>query len=367
MKVLVLAYSARNIVCSAKKAGYTVIALDRLGDVDTCKCADKAITFQNMPVNELQQLADSLGDFDAVVLGHGFEKLKFKNTLNNPQKVIEEVSDKSKIPKKFQSMDIPHPETTTLDKASNFEFPLMVKPKFGSSGMRNVIVRNENELALFSERCDANEFIVQEFVEGIPCSTSIISNGDDAVVVALNEQLIGVPWLTKLPFAYCGNITPFYTKFNNKMIQYSKQIALEFKLLGTNGIDFILTKKGAVAIEVNPRFQSSQDVVELSAGINIFDAHIESFVGKLPQLKRPLCFAGKAILYASEKVAINHRISDALIEFMDKGKAVDVPQLGVVAQPDERITTIIETGKTRQIVFEKLRKSASYLKNIMEA
>ncbi len=365
MKVLVIANSTRSIVCSAKKAGYTVFTLDRFGDVDTCRCSDKAHVLKSSNDSELRKLAESLGKVDAVVLGPGYEKLKFENTLNNSPKVMEEVSDKSKLPKKLKSLDIPHPLTEPIDKAHELGFPLMIKPKSGSGGMRNIIVKNEGGLAIFKERSDAREFIAQEYIEGTPCSASVISSGEDAVVVALNEQLIGVPGLAGLPFAYCGNITPFHSKFNNEMIQYAKQIAIEFGLLGSNGVDFIMTEKGIVVIEVNPRFQGSMDTVESSVGINIFDAHVKSFSGELPGVRSAVCFAAKSIVYANKKIVISQKVSDTLKGWMVMGRAADVPQPGTVVSQDEPVSTMLATAGSRSAALEKVVKSSRALRNML--
>ncbi|KCZ70652.1 putative ATP-dependent carboligase [Candidatus Methanoperedens nitroreducens] len=364
MKILVIGKSTRGIVCSAKRAGYTVYALDQFGDVDMRRCADKAQFLDN--VNRIPELVNSFGEFDAIILGPGFERLKFKNILNNRLKIIEEVSDKLSISKRFKSMGIPHPDTEPLDKASGLKFPLMVKPRSGSGGIQNTIVRNEDELTSFKARSDAGEFIAQEFVNGIPCSASLIGTGDDVAIVALNEQLIGNPWLTRLPFAYCGNITPFSTGFNKEMIEYAKQIALEFRLSGSNGVDFLLTEKDVVAIEVNPRFQGSIDTVELSTGMNIFDAHVRSFEGQLPESREPVCFAAKAIMYANKKTIIYQKLSDRLIKYMDNKHAADIPQPGWVVQPDEPIATVLETGKIREGVLEKVKRYAHDIKIMTE-
>lgn len=366
MKVLVIANSARIIVCSAKKAGHTVFAIDRFGDVDMQRCADKALSFAGSVANKIHEIADSFGEVDAVILGPGFEHFNFENVFNNPREVIEKVNDKSKLPEKLSLLGIPHPKTESIDKAHALRFPLMIKPKSGSGGMRNMIIREEDELALFKERTNACEFIAQEFVEGIPCSASVISTKDEVSVVALNEQLIGVPWLTRLPFAYCGNITPFHTKFRNEMIQYAKQIVLEFRLLGSVGVDFILTEKGVVVIEVNPRFQGSLDTVELSTGMNIFDAHIKSFSGELPKVREPFCFAAKAIMYADKKAVIDERISDELKRYLDKGSAADIPRIGAVVQPDEPIITMVATGGTRTAVLNKVEESSRYVKAMFD-
>ncbi len=363
MIVLVICNSSRSIVCSAKKSGYKVYSLDNFGDVDMLKCADKA---EILPKKGIYEIVDSFGDIDAVIIGPGFEKLRFQNILNNNPEVMEEVNDKLKIAEKFKSMDIPHPETASLNKASGLKFPLMIKPRFGSGGIRNVLIENEEELASFQERSDSNEFIAQEFVDGIPCSASLIGTGDDAVVVALNEQIIGVPWLTRMPFAYCGNITPFFTTFNDYMITYAKQIALEYKLSGSNGIDFILTEKGPFVLEVNPRFQGSLETVELSTGINIFDSHVKSFSGKLPKPGQPQCFAAKTIVYANKQCVINQHLSNRLIQCMHIGRTADISHSGKVVEADEPVTTLLETGKTREIALGKVKKSARYIKILTE-
>ena len=363
MKVIVVGNSVRNIACSARRAGYTVYALDRFGDVDMQKCATDAQIIGNMDERELRRRIESFGSADAIVLGPGFEHLKFENALNNPEEIMEEAGNKSKLPKKLGSMGIPHPNTEPIDKADGMGFPLMVKPKSGSGGMKNIIVRNESEMFLFRKRLDSHEFIAQEFVEGIPCSSSVISTGDEAVVVAVNEQLIGIPWLTRLHFAYCGNITPFKTKFREEVDEYSKQIAIEFKLQGSNGIDFMMTDKGVKVIEINPRFQGSIDTVELSTGLNIFDAHIKSFSGELPELMGPRCFAAKNIIYTDKKLKINREISDMLVKYMNKGKAADIPRSGQEVHPDEPVMTILATASTRRMALYKVRRSARYIKN----
>jgi predicted ATP-grasp superfamily ATP-dependent carboligase len=365
-KVIVIGNSVRSIACSARRAGYIVYALDRFGDVDTQKCATKGQIIENMDNGELLRLIGFFGGADAIVLGPGFEHLKFENALNNSEKIMEEAGNKSKLPKKLRSMGIPHPETEPIDKADGMKFPLMVKPISGSGGMKNIIVRDEVELNIFRERRDSHEFIAQEFVEGIPCSSSVISTGDEAVVVAVNEQLIGIERLTRLPFAYCGNITPFETKFRQEMEEYSKQISIEFKLKGSNGIDFMLTNKGVKVIEVNPRFQGSIDTVELSMGLSVFDAHIKSFSGELPELMEPRCFAAKNIIYAEKNLKINRDISDMLVKYMRKGKAADIPHPGQEVSPDEPVTTIFATARTRKMVRYRVSRSARYIKGKTE-
>ncbi len=366
MKILVIGNSTRSIVCSAKRAGHTVFSIDNFCDVDMKLCADSASPLEHATDNKIYELARTFGEIDGVILGTGFERLKFKNVLGNRIEVSEKVNDKLKLAKKLGKMGIPHPETEELSKAGGRKFPLMIKPKCGSGGMRNFTVNDEDELAAIQSRPDAREFIAQEFVEGVPCSASLIGTGDDASVIALNEQLIGVPGLTRLPFAYCGNVTPFVTQFKNEMLNYSEQIALEFELFGSNGIDFIQTEKSILVIEVNPRFQGSLDTIELSCGINVFDAHVRSFSGKLPKPGKHKRFAVRNILYAGNIIKVNERLFNRLMKCLKMGRAADIPGKGWTAMEDEPLTTLLETGRTREIALEKVEKSARHIRGLTE-
>ncbi len=366
MKILVIGNSVRGIVCSARKSGHTIYALDNFCDVDMRNCAKKSGLLKDFSEKNICELANSFGETDAVILGPGFEKLKFGNILGNRTDIVQDVNDKLNLAKKLHRLGIPHPDTEPLARASGLRFPLMLKPRSGTGGMRNFVVRDEEELSAIASRNDAFEFIAQEFVRGIPCSASLIGTGDSARVIALNEQLIGTPALTGLPFAYCGNITPFNTVFRNGMIRYSEQIALEFGLMGSNGVDFIQTEKGVVVIEVNPRFQGSIDTIELSYGINIFEAHIRSFSGEMPLYIKPERFAAKNILYAGKKIVMNDIRSRALIKCMRMGKAADIPEKGRAIGKNEPLVTLLETGRTREKTLEKLEKNVNYVRQITE-
>lgn len=366
MKIIVIGNSTRSIVCSAKRAGYTVYSLDNFCDIDMQICADKAFPIGNASDEQIFELAMTLGETDGVILCPGFEKLKFKNILGNRNEVVEEINDKLKLANRMSSLGIDHPETEALSKASGLKFPLMIKPRRGSGGMKNFTVTDENELAAIQSRSDASEFIAQEFVKGMPCSASLIGTVDEACVISLNEQLIGIPLLTRLPFVYCGNITPFITQFKSEMIEYSEHIALEFGLKGSNGVDFIQTEKGMVVIEVNPRFQGSLDTIELSCGINVFDAHVRSFSDELPKPGKHKRFAGRSILYADENMLINARMFKKLFKYMKMGRAADIPKKGWTVRENEPLTTLLETGRTQERVMEKIERSAQNIRRLTE-
>jgi len=381
--ILVIGYSTRNIVCSAKKAGYNAYAIDAFCDTDLRECAAGSKVFDSANEVDIKtigrekiiELIDGFNvDFDGIVLGSGFEMMDLSNhswaVLNNKPQVMQEVSDKEKFAKRLDSLGVPHPHTYSGIEPGSVEYPVMIKPKYAGGGLFNRMAASEEELYLILDELSglypplpAKDMLVQDFVSGTPASVSVLSTGDRALAIAINEQLIGVPWLTELPFAYCGNITPFETPYAKKMCEMAEELVLEFGLVGSNGVDFIVTDSGPAVIEVNARFQGSMDSVELATGFNVFAAHVKAFGDKLPRVQPVVDqFAARAVVYADRDIVINNQMMSGIL----KEHAVDIPDTGYKAHANEPVTSIIATGKNRHDVLDNVRNSVCQVRKSLE-
>lgn len=369
--VLVLGYSSRNIACSATRAGYNVYAIDAFCDMDlkgntvACKSllTDENIDIRDMDRKTILEIIDNFDVYpDAMVLGSGFEELDLSDQscriLNNSPDVMKKVSDKSSLAKELESLGIPHPLSFNVDEAGEIGYPLMVKPKCAGGGRLNRIAHNEDDLnAILEELPEVDptlssaDIMVQEFLSGFPASVSLIADGIRAVPIAANEQLIGVPWLSGLPFAYCGNITPYRTPYTGQMYEISERIASEFGLVGSNGVDFLLTDSGPVVIEVNARMQGSLDSVEMATGLNLFDLHVEAFDGIFPEnIPEVSNYAIRAVIYADNEMSVGKSFHNNM-----KGETIaDIPAEGYHMLPDDPITSVLATGNDRENVMEKV-------------
>lgn len=383
--VLIIGYSTRNIVCSARRAGYNVYSIDAFTDLDLVECASGSRAFdldENVDIKiisreKITELMDSLGvDFDAIVLGSGFEMMDLTSLsypiLNNSPRIMQEVFDKEKFAKKLVSMNIPHPHTYDLSDIGHIRYPLMVKPKCAGGGKFNKVVFDVGELNSYLDEISnmgmdisADDMLIQEFVSGVPVSVSVISKKGSAVAVAVNEQMIGISWLTGLPFAYCGNITPYETPYAEKMCDMAEDLILKLGLIGSNGVDFILTDTGPVVIEVNARFQGSMDTVELATGINLFDAHVKAFTGELlPELQtRPETkqYAARVIVYAKKRLLIDEMTIDEL----RNEPVTDIPNSGYLVDVNEPVTSILHKETTRYGVMVNIKKSVCAIYKII--
>ncbi|HJH31752.1 MAG TPA: ATP-grasp domain-containing protein [Methanosarcinaceae archaeon] len=390
--ILVIGYSTRNIVCSARRAGYNVYSIDAFTDSDLVECASGSKVFDLGETLDIKDISrekivehiDSFGlYFDAIVLGSGFEMMDLTSLsypiLNNSPRIMQDVSDKEIFAKKLASMDIPHPHTYDRSAIRHIRYPVMVKPKCAGGGRFNRMAGDMNELNSYLDEISnmgkdtgmnmaisADDMLIQEFVSGVPVSVSVISTKQSAVAIAVNEQMIGVSWLTGLPFAYCGNITPYETPYAEKMCAMAEELILKFGLVGSNGVDFMLTDTGPVVIELNARFQGSMDTVELATGINLFDAHVKAFAGELlPELQtRPETkqYAARAIVYADKCVLMD----ELAINGLRNEPVVDIPKSGYVAYVDEPVTSILHTGTTRDDVMANIKKSVCVFRKIID-
>jgi Predicted ATP-dependent carboligase related to biotin carboxylase len=376
--ILVIGFSTRNVVCSASRAGYTVCSIDAFCDFDLQDCAYASKFLECKTVQELHQLEASrikaqmaeFGlEFDAIVPGSGLETLNHNEfscpVLASSPDSMQKASDKLYLSKKLETMGIPHPHCYSPEELDAIEYPVMIKPVSGGGGIFNRVARKKQELLsileeLFSLNPELTEqaLIIQEFLEGVPSSVSLLSTKNEALSVAVNEQLIGIPWLSRLPFAYCGNITPFRTDKAEEMEALAEELVLEFELLGSNGVDFLVSKKGPVVLEINPRFQGSLDTVEKAMNINLFEGHAGCFRGELPEKPEAKCFAARGVIYSDRELFIDRKLMNLIL----REKGADIPSQGTVVEPDGPLTSLFACTSTREEAVLSLKRGANRIK-----
>lgn len=395
INILVIGFSTRNIVCSGSRAGYNMYAIDAFCDHDLQQCArdfakldiDESFDASKISLDEISELIEGFGvEFDAIIPGSGFETIGLERLpywiLGNDPRIMAEVSDKHLFSIFLKKRGVAHPETVLLHDIGMLEFPIMVKPACSGGGIFNMKVESPEDLLLLGNRLKKagmppgkSKIIAQEFVEGLPVSVSVLSTKDRAVAIAVNEQLIGTTWLTEMPFAYCGNITPFDTPYASEMKQVAENIILELGLVGSNGVDFIITESGPVVIEVNARFQGSLDSVEMATGMNLLESHLKAFEGiieipaEITSLKEKGSvnkYAGRCILYSERNMVMTETVRDMLLE----RDVCDIPVAGQVIGPNEPVISVLSFGNDRDEVICGMKDSVMFIReslNLLES
>jgi len=372
-KILAAGYSVRHIVCSGNRAGYEMYAADAFGDVDTKRSAKKYFPLNPLPLQaDVKLLKHEINKVDGIIIGSGLERADFdflkasdrRKILGNAPELTKEVSNKAWLSSRLDDLGVLHPLTYTgreivedekkAKQAKHLHYPVVAKPAYGGGGTANFFCLNEKEL-IRCAKC-LPEFLFQEYIKGKHASVSLISSKREAISVSVNEQLIGLDSLDASgPFVYCGNVSPFVTKFSERLCEIAAELANELGLIGTSGVDFVVTDDGPFVIEVNPRFQGSLDTVELSTGLNLVDTHVKAVRGDLlmerMEAKR---YAAKAIAFAKQEGMVMRNL--------DREGIMDIPEKGRIVKPREPIATGIGIGGSREEAFAEAMKNIEQIK-----
>ncbi len=151
---------------------------------------------------------------------------------------------------------------------------------------------------------------LQEFIEGVPGSVVFAAARGSSVPLGISRQLVGDRAFGATGYQYCGSILMPYDDTDGDAAALSAAVAGEFGLAGVNGIDFISRGGRAYAVEVNPRWSASMELVELAYGVSVFGAHAAACArGQLPDFdlraaQRDAHVLGKAVVFARQDVVI---------------------------------------------------------------
>jgi len=355
---LVIAFNARPIANSAKRANYNVLAVDFFGDLDLRSTAEHVFSV-------LWQRKEFL------LIGSGFDdKPKIWEQLNkiapilgNTPEIINR-SDRLHIYKIASKLGIECPQTMEAKEeeeaheiAKNMGYPVVLTTPRSAGGLFVKLITNKDELhkAYQEVKGSGKRILIQEFIQGIDASCSVLGTGKDCQAIAVTEQLIGKSELgVSIPFGYCGNIVPLKNSVTviETMKSVSEELGSKLGLKGSNGFDFVIKDDQPFLIELNPRFQGSLECIEAVTSSNLVHLHIEACKGYLPE--RPLeakGYAVKMILYAKHRTFVPN--------LSQLPHIVDVPVEGIILEPSNPVCTVFITGTEREMTIIKATTIAS--------
>lgn len=365
--ILVAGVHTRPVVFSAKALGLTVYAVDYFGCVDLRQKADQLFTMtgeepsksngrlsDRFDAAQLKALVDEAPAADAVVWRSGISPaaLEDKGCLyGNSPEVVEKVEDKEWLFKKLRHKNIPTPKTIAVQSrkdalaaAEDLGYPLIMKPVRGAGGREIKKIFSPSDFPL-----EMGPYLLQERIAGVHASVSVLGDGENAVALTLNEQLLGLSELGQSkPYGYCGNIVPLSSKHSLVACNLAEKVTSMLGLVGSNGVDMVLTENGPVVIEVNPRFQGSMQCVEKTTNLNLVKAHIEACEGELPEKIDISGFGVRMSSFAEERSVVKCNLQE-----MDG--IFDVPLPGVIIEGGEPIATAFAWNAHRETAVNRCK------------
>ncbi len=373
-KLLLIGIDTRSMLNSALKLDYTVYSTSYFSTSDTPSIKNQKIILnesygESCGVFEdefnAQTILDISREFidevDYIIPISGISPSDFSKKdqkkilgnvdvrkIENKYNFYEEIKNEFLTPKTFRLSDID--EAYEIQKSHpNNKF--ILKPVQGSGGYDVNLLDNNNHIE-FNE----DEFIMQEFVSGVNVSSSVLSTGHDAKTIISSRLLTENDFEKNNSFRYIGNIVPLtqesimsdvgniYEILDELKIT-SESLAKKFRLLGSNGVDYILNENGLYVIEINPRIQGTFECVEQSLGINMLEAHINACKGKIIEVAEPHYYSYKKIVYSPNRNKY---------EKIDLDNIYDLPHIGSITEKSEPLLTIIDKDNDFKKLYEKV-------------
>ncbi|MCD7781876.1 MAG: ATP-grasp domain-containing protein, partial [Methanosphaera sp.] len=298
---MVVGSNTRAVSKSLKALGYIVYATSFFNLVDQTGYVDKLIIPEYFDSYDLKYIEDAALDYvnevDYIIFTSDVNTSRF-----NKSKIIGNIDTKN-INNKYKlykhlSHDFLCPMTYKLDDFSeaieivddNPDKTFITKPIYGSGGI-GIEWFNINSPV-------EGSFLLQEYIKGDNVSSSFLAyTSHDIEMITTSDQIIGSSSLGGSDFTYCGNVTPRVNS-SDKITNISSKIARMCRLVGSCGIDFVISNNNAYVIEVNPRIQGTFECIEHSFDMNLSYAHIQACNNNhvnIPSLKK---FTVKLLLYS---------------------------------------------------------------------
>ena len=163
---------------------------------------------------------------------------------------------------------------------------LIIKPLMGVDCEDIVIIENIEDLTLDLDKIftPGSRIIVQEYVDGVDISVSLLSDGKKAIPISLNQQFVE---LKNDKGTYLGGKIPFESKYQDEAFEIATNAveAIEGRK-GFVGVDLLINNDekdiySVYLLEINSRFTTPYVGLKQISNINIGDTIIKLIDGEM--------------------------------------------------------------------------------------
>lgn len=371
MRVLITGVSARALAESACRAGWTqrIVAVDYFGDWDLKRsCESYSLRRDARCRYSVRRLLEACRRFkwDTVVYTANLENYPDAvgrmaaagHLLGNAPTTLAEARNPQRFLDCVQRAGLRVPRMPASSTDRGLGSAVLEKPRKGGGGQG---------IAVVSSRARRRRgTYLQEYVPGLSCGVAFVADGRRAILLGVSQQLIGDAAFGAKGFQYCGSLLGKdlpglfgFDRLLNRLEEIANHLTSTFHLVGVNGMDFVLNEGEIYALEVNPRYTASMELIEMAYGLNIFSIHLDACQGTLPPFdvrNAPGAYAGKAILFAERPA-----VARATEGWWEEGIR-DIPFPGERIRAGSPICTLLVSGPSLEACYLNLVEKAEELK-----
>ena len=323
-------YCSVHCIKSLRKMGIeTIIINNNPETVSTDFDISDKLYFEPLTEEEVLNIIEKENP-DGVILQFGgqtaIKLAKFLNEKNIPIlgtdfEDIDAAEDREKFDELLEKLDINRPKGIAvwsveegIAHANEIGYPVLVRPSYVLGGQGMEITYEENKLEAYLksafERDSKNPVLIDKYLVGREIEVDAICDGEDILIPGIMEHLerAGVHSGDSITMYPSQNISD---EIKEKILDYTKKIALELNVLGMVNIQFIEFKGELYIIEVNPRASRTVPYISKVSKVPIVDLAPKCMLGaKLKDLgygtgiyKTPDLISVKVPVFSMSKLA----------------------------------------------------------------
>ena len=368
-RIVIAGVSTRAATESAVLAGFDVTSIDAFGDLDQHPSVRVISLAQDFTPRAAARAAETLA-CEAVVYLANFEnhpraidRLASGRALwGNTSDTVRRVREPVNLSNAFRRHAVAVPATRLATNPPDDGVSTWLLKPLASGGGQRVRLWNRTEPL-------PRGGYLQEFINGHAGSIAFVAAGGDAIPIGMSRQLVGDAAFGARGYEYCGSILgaagdPQFTgdeALFERAAALARAAAAEFGLVGLNGIDFVARDGVPYAIEINPRWSASMELVERAYGISVLGVHASACAaGTLPDFdlrraRQQGGATGKAVVFARQNVVVGDTAS-----WLASGNALrDVPHAGDHISAGRPVCTVFAGARDAAACYDALVERAA--------
>ncbi|MGH4052977.1 MAG: carbamoyl-phosphate synthase large subunit [Clostridium sp.] len=322
-------YASVHSVIALKKLGIeTIIVNNNPETVSTDFNISDKLYFEPLTEEEVFNIVEKEKP-DGVILQFGgqtaIKLAKFLSEKNisiygtKPEN-IDAAEDREKFEALLEKLNINRPKGKAvwdlkegLKEAENIGYPVLVRPSYVLGGQGMEITYEENELKHYLNNAfkkdKKNPVLIDRYLLGREIEVDAICDGEEILIPGIMEHLerAGVHSGDSITIYPSQNIS---SSIKEKILEYTKKIALGLEVIGMVNIQFIEYKNELYIIEVNPRASRTVPYISKVSNVPIVELATRVMLGeKLTDLgygtgiyKEPKLVSVKVPVFSTQKL-----------------------------------------------------------------
>ena len=292
-------YCSVHGIWALKKAGYdTIIVNNNPETVSTDFDVADRLYFEPLTPEDVENIVDAEKPYGAIVQFGGQTAIKLTKALSDmgveilgtQEKDMDRAEDRKEFDDALNNCGILRPKGSTIftveeakEVANKLGYPVLVRPSYVLGGQGMAIAYDDKEIEEYvneiNEIAQEHPILVDKYILGKEVEVDAICDGDDILIPGIMEHL-------ERAGIHSGDSISVYPtqtldkKYEEQIIEYTKKIAKELKIIGMLNIQFIVSKDKVYIIEVNPRSSRTVPYISKVTNLPMIDIATEVILGK---------------------------------------------------------------------------------------